>query len=297
VQILANALPGFRDLRAPVIAGYLWLAFGWLAVRPDLFHRPADHIGAALFDLGHRIGHIGIAIGVSVAAYLIGAVSQGVSTVVGAAWRLLLQNLWLVLPRGIDSRLAIPPPEYTSVAPSQISGIAANADFRADLQEVEPDLREDVNGYLRDSLQSRQGAADYEASRELTLPATVLVGKEPELFAEVDRLRAEGDLRFGVVPPLAALSILLATQASGWWWLAILPIMVLLDQGVRRHLDSRKLIADAIARGLVKSSAVEEFTRWVNARGWVSDIPDMVRRAEESRNSEMARATARRGPT
>jgi hypothetical protein len=83
VQILANALPGFRDLRAPVIAGYMWLIFVWLLVDPNLSHRPSSTLGGALYDLGNRVGHVGIAVAVSVAAYLIGTVSQVATSMLG----------------------------------------------------------------------------------------------------------------------------------------------------------------------------------------------------------------------
>jgi hypothetical protein len=34
--MLLNLLPGLRDLRAPLAAGYLWLAAGWLFFAPKL---------------------------------------------------------------------------------------------------------------------------------------------------------------------------------------------------------------------------------------------------------------------
>jgi len=79
MQILANALPGFRDLRGPVVTGYLWLLFGWLVVHPNLDCRPPSKIGGALFDAGHQVGRVGVFIAISVAAYFIGTASQLVS--------------------------------------------------------------------------------------------------------------------------------------------------------------------------------------------------------------------------
>ena len=32
--MLTSLLPGVRDLRAPLAAGYIWLLFGWLVVEP-----------------------------------------------------------------------------------------------------------------------------------------------------------------------------------------------------------------------------------------------------------------------
>ena len=34
--MLASLLPGLRDLRAPLAAGYVWLAAGWLYFAPQL---------------------------------------------------------------------------------------------------------------------------------------------------------------------------------------------------------------------------------------------------------------------
>jgi hypothetical protein len=76
VKILASALPGFRDLRAPLIAGYMWLVFLWLLVKPEIATRPANGTTAAMYDLAKHAGPIWIGLGVGVAAYLIGSVSQ-----------------------------------------------------------------------------------------------------------------------------------------------------------------------------------------------------------------------------
>jgi len=56
MQLLLNASPGFRDVRAPLMAGYLWLLFAWLLARPNLSSRPRDALGAAAFDLGEYGG-------------------------------------------------------------------------------------------------------------------------------------------------------------------------------------------------------------------------------------------------
>ena len=92
MQILANALPGFRDLRAPVIAGYLWIVFAWLLVDPNLDHRPSSQPGAALYDLGNHIGHIGVAVAVSILAYFAGSVSQAGSDAVHGIYVRILNS-------------------------------------------------------------------------------------------------------------------------------------------------------------------------------------------------------------
>lgn len=78
-----NLLPGLRDLRAPLAAGYLWLTAGWLYFAPQL---PAsvDEADGVLKDIYHVIeasGPVAAAAGLSFAAYIIGILSTGLLTV------------------------------------------------------------------------------------------------------------------------------------------------------------------------------------------------------------------------
>ena len=59
VQILASALPGFRDLRAPLTAGYLWVFFLWILVKPDLNNPPTNAVAGAVYDLAKEVGRSG----------------------------------------------------------------------------------------------------------------------------------------------------------------------------------------------------------------------------------------------
>jgi hypothetical protein len=76
VSILASVVPGLRDVRGPLVAGYLWLLVAWLIVDPDPKFRDASGALRAVVNLAHAIGPFATAIAVSVAAYLIGAVSH-----------------------------------------------------------------------------------------------------------------------------------------------------------------------------------------------------------------------------
>ena len=243
MQILANALPGFRDLRAPVISGYMWLIFVWLLVDPNLSHRPSSPLGGALYDLGGRVGHVGIVIGVSVVAYIIGTVSQVATNAIG----------------GLLSRAVQLAPQ-DGFAHEEIEDLRGR--YRTELMAAQ-DFGSLPIDELTDTLAKRYSRARREAERELSLPATLLVGGDPQLFAEVDRLRAEGELRLSVVAPLSALLTLAVIQDS-LWWLAGLPVVaVLLVNGALRNRDSRVLIAGAIARDPDKSSSLVRFRKWI----------------------------------
>lgn len=52
----------------------------------------------------------------------------------------------------------------------------------------------------------RGSTARRELENDLELPANLLLGQNPELFSEADRLNAESQFRLAVVPPLLAIT-------------------------------------------------------------------------------------------
>lgn len=261
MQILASALPGFRDLRAPIVAGYMWLLLAWLWVNPDLDHPPQTGLGDTVYDLFHRIGPIWVAIAAGVLAYLMGSISQDLSRG--------LRSLW------VEYGLDFPIRGFERSGDERIRATRRRA------EDLVMGRRSLLSGKHSDQLQraidARAADADHEAARELELPATLLVGDKSELFAEVDRLRAEGELRMAVVPPLIGLTAYLCLESSLWWLLVCPLIVVLFFQGLQRELDSKKSIADAIWMGRVESSSVSKFTQWVD-----TVLPGEIERAAKA---------------
>jgi hypothetical protein len=281
MQILASALPGFRDLRAPLTAGYMWLLFVYLLVRPEIGARPANEIGAAVFDLANEVGRVWVAVGVGTAAYLVGAISDGVgaflysrlfakpATVYGEIrsdgskpkGNFLVGYLRVVFFRSIPvegrpgfSRNAAGRgdlPNYMQRAPRAV----VEQFGRITTSSVDPDSDEVASNFL---------PAIRDIEREPDLPATILVEGNPTLFAEVDRLRAEGDLRFAVTLPLVGLSLLLTFVSSAWWLLSLVGAVALVVQGHSRRRQSRQLILDAIQQGRIESPALRRLTDWVD---------------------------------
>lgn len=241
--ILANALPGFRDLRSPLIAGYIWLGMVWLIIRPDVSHRPSGTVNATLWDLGHDLGRIGISIAVSVAAYLIGSISLDMSD---TALKVLLRGR---VAGGYAYRLAAD----LDVLYARGRNLIADRD----------DLVAEETEYLVRWLDRRHEDARDEVFRELELPATVLIEDREQLFAEVDRLRSEGELRIAVFAPLLALDGFLTGSVGAICALAVPALLILLWQGIRRTQDSKRVIADAITMRLLRSPALHKFESWV----------------------------------
>jgi hypothetical protein len=89
-RMLTNVLPGLRELRAPLAAGYLWLLFAWLVWGDELSQaksaETADKARTPLdrfFELEPVISSIGLAVVASVAAYIVGSIVIDVQTGIG----------------------------------------------------------------------------------------------------------------------------------------------------------------------------------------------------------------------
>lgn len=267
MQILASALPGFRDLRAPLTAGYLWLILLWIALKPDLAMRPTNEVAGSVYDLGKHVGPIWIGLGLSVAAYLIGAVSQALSPTINS----LLDRIWQRLYHHYASREFNSDGSKNKSLPKmfltyhrdpldKLCDIALNRMYAYQYRNANGDTPNYEEKVDEEASVAREGL--YE---EIKLPATLLLGKEPELFTEADRLKAEGQFRLSIVPPLTVITVYIALTLSLWWLFIIIPILILLWQSHTRNLEYRYLMFGAIQRGVIDSESVEQFKAWVNS--------------------------------
>lgn len=78
MAFLTSLLPGLREVRAPLVAGYMWVLFGWLLADPAA----PDHSKGDLYDrlaqVGTAVGPVGEAVAASVLAYLVGSLITSV---------------------------------------------------------------------------------------------------------------------------------------------------------------------------------------------------------------------------
>jgi hypothetical protein len=195
-------------------------------------------------------------IGVSVRVFTLVTAGLGASLVPGLE-RFAVTLLGTRSPEGrLSSRVRFSLDQSDPIVRQLVEARAREAYARIDLQGSPASAEGSVAEKLVD-----QALADLTEGlrRELDLPATLLVGEQPELYAEADRVRAESELRIAVVPPLMALAILLSSRVSLLWLLALVPTAQLLIQGVRREDDARRLIGSALLFGNVESAAVKRF--------------------------------------
>lgn len=265
MQILASALPGFRDLRAPLTAGYLWLILLWIVLKPHVATRPTNEIAGAVYDLGKSAGPIWIALGVSVCAYLIGSISQSLSVILDKGTAYFVERIKHISLMEWEN-VVKPATQSDLTAPSNVIHIQIIKLYRRAVTENRDSLykqdKKTRDKFFR-NLRMRATDAQRGLDAEIAMPATLLIGKEPELFTEADRLRAESQLRFAAVPPLTAIIAFLYINQSHLWVLGAIAMLILAWQGYWRNQEFNTLMLGAVQRGKIQSQSVQEFEQWV----------------------------------
>jgi hypothetical protein len=75
--MLTSLLPGLRELRAPLAAGYLWLITAWVALASRIpTTEAASGILKDIYRLGQAVGKPGVIAAVTFAAYVIGILTE-----------------------------------------------------------------------------------------------------------------------------------------------------------------------------------------------------------------------------
>ena len=256
-RVLISALPGLRELRAPLAAGYLWLATLWLIFAADLpSAREFDRGPFGRFvDIGALLSGLGSAVALTVAAYVIGSVVIDIQTLVGVYWS-RWRDETLLVPREFREQVQTSR-RTTSMALSPgadalvITVLKPLVPYLADLVAVEAVItntneepmlkssaynwaetmvsgRSDVasSAELADKVRLAAGALHLSSprtkwinwiDRNRELLKTRLLDLSSALYTEVDRPDAEATFRMALWPPLVVALVYLAATDSPWW--------------------------------------------------------------------------------
>jgi hypothetical protein len=76
MSLFSSLIPGIREVRAPLAAGYLWLTCAWLLLEPLAPSADENRIYGRMAEIADAVGPVGRALAVSVVAYLIGSLLQ-----------------------------------------------------------------------------------------------------------------------------------------------------------------------------------------------------------------------------
>ena len=157
--MLSNVLPGLREIRAPLTAGYIWLITAWLLFHSS-FPTEQEAEGGPLepfFDLGGVVSAFGLTVVLSVLAYLIGSMAGGVFRIpleAGARVFLgLLGDRVLRIPREAGPRVFLGGPSWKMSWKGLVS-----------LEQLVQGRVSDVIGELTDEDLFLQQLPEYKAS-------------------------------------------------------------------------------------------------------------------------------------
>jgi len=287
--VLANLLPGLRDVRAPLSAGFVWLLALFLALEPSLPSRnEASGVWSSLLVLADTFSPVGIGIAVSFLAYLTGSIYEAISSAIvelvgrlTSPYRFVTTGEWWRerTPRAIYSRKG--EESLKEVVSTHVGALedALNGCGIPSLQvatqsneALAPDEILQALKPLRPLLVNRPPRADDDTFRrdfdeliaryvltETDLMRARLIGKDTEqLFSVVDRLRSEAEFRTALAPALVALAAVLAWRAT-WWSAAIVTLsaVLLFWQGRQRMRASNDTLLEALRIDRVQAPTIE----------------------------------------
>lgn len=244
-MIFSTILPGVRQLRAPLAAGYVWILFICLAAHVTEVS-PRSEFTRELVDLAHTLSAIGLAVAVSFAAYLIGSLSQWIFSVLGSILFRRSRRRALLSERGqetLDDLLA--------------SRVAAGVLSKA----------------------ADAGHLAKEVMNDLALTKTRLLGVHNELYEEIDRLQAEAEFRAALLPPLSAVLTLAVFEIPGGAlpselpaWLLLFGVALLAEligfQIIALVQQANDKVVDALLLERVSSPALDRWERESRPADW-----------------------------
>jgi hypothetical protein len=292
----ASLLPGVREIRTPLLAGYVWLAAAWIALHSHFHARATPSSVRALVTGGSgqkliaagAVSFAALLLGIaaggcySVASHLIRRFQRPVDPVAGfLRWR----PIQAAMSTGIG-RLETGPTK-TGLQTLNLLAVERVRAIEKTLRRGGHDLRElafslfldDTEDDDRDARMAdpvRHGLANVSLTNvreaiaawtvirildERELLARRLVGNDPALFSEFDRLRSEAEFRVGITPPLLTLALVASFVWSWWIALALLVCPVLVNEGIRRADAAGDLLVDALVLDKVNAPAFERITR------------------------------------
>jgi hypothetical protein len=283
--MLANLLPGIREVRAPLAAGYLWLLTLWVALEPVLpDERGATGVVESLYRLADGLSSVGVGVAVSFAAYLVGSLSISLFGLPLGKWhgrrdlsaqardalaelaRATRTELERILSiSGVDVEQLLD--ESRVVAEVVKPGGNPKIRYRGRRRRLLPRPRGPRGGpggaQPRDFEAEQEGRIAFAVTRELDVIATTrLLGRDQELYSAIDRLRAETEFRRAIVPPIVFGGLTVGLRVPGPWWLLVgvvttaLAVGLIVDSiALQRRVND--LLLDVLTDNRVQSPTLE----------------------------------------
>ncbi|MFJ8957715.1 hypothetical protein ACIRJL_10540 [Streptomyces sp. NPDC102383] len=244
--MLANLLPGLRDVRAPLSAGCIWLLTLWLVFEDRVpTQQRARGLWASLYRLGDVVGPAGVLASGAFLAYLIGAMLAVRVVTVNAQEAPRAARFW-------DASRTITP-RVSRLAFNDLVGFLQDKG-RLPPPESEANAGGGVERERGPRLMANLAARDILGeTRQLR---TKLLIASYDLFNEYDRAVGEAEFRKNVAYALVGLAAALSWLHSPWWSLLLVVSARLYVTGVVSERSANDVIIQAVVAGLVTPVAL-----------------------------------------
>lgn len=259
--MLANLLPGIRDLRTPLAVGYVWLVVFWLWIPASAKHMPTHGVLGELAQLGQYVGATGLVAAASFCAYLMGTVSTPLNLPfvrLGAYLAHILTGHRRPIAGDRLRRLRFTDfwgPAITAWPDATMNELHTASNVKNGVMSTTGAIA------LRDFAESEIGAGRILPAKredfinyllwEVPRRKNAVLGRDPELFSTLDRLTSEYEFRVGISAPLAAFITTLAWRSSPFWLIGLVVVLALARSGVRRRVEAGDLMADVVRIGRI----------------------------------------------
>ncbi|SFW60368.1 hypothetical protein [Amycolatopsis australiensis] len=254
--MLAALLPGFRDVRSALVAGYMWFCAGWLLV--GHYHPPpAGLLGKPALELLELFGTGGRLAAISVLCLLIGEVTGTLAQSV--CFRLSVAYLRRLAPDDLVRRPGGPLSVFRPLSTRAL--VRVRDRIRLDYRRHQDSTTSDATP--RGDDRHEVDRLTLETVHEVLFMSPRLIVAKPELYAEFSRIKGESEFRDALFLPLPVLAVAVCAELSvpAWAKAVLLVVTVVADgylfvQSRQRFRQAHSLISHSIADGTVKSAAL-----------------------------------------
>ncbi len=270
-----SLLPGLREVRTPLAAGYVLLAACIVALPTGSLARFQKSTNLSdVLSLINGLGTATILATLSFAAYLLGVTANTLvtATVSKTITRLNHRHEWIQL----TAELCRP------LLESRILELIARDDhfYHEYWSHCTDKTRERSDPVAPEWVISLR---EHEREVVLDLPniPVRLLGKDPEYWSAWDRLKAEEDFRSTVAVCLLTLISALGVRVNPLFYLGTTLCALLLVQAVRKNREATEVILAGVLTGRIESPTVSRFDETHRIHWWHSN-----RRVKISRGTE-----------
>lgn len=277
-------LPGFRDVRTPLITGFLWLSFLWILLgTPVPTGAETEGLLGALNALAKFLSPTVTVVVLSFIAYLLGVLASPdadrflrpgrglVGRLESLGFDLAASPLKVILSPRMLRRLSTRPGTFSPALTQHSEGV-----LRSLVVNLVDEKRSGLEPIYKKYGLSRSDAQEQNEElvailhqklvNEILDPSAALLAADEKLFNNFDRTRSEAEFRFSITFPVLFVSAAAAWRiAESYWFLAIalltfgvLACAGLVFKGWIKLHESTDIAVAAVAAGSMQSRTLRQ---------------------------------------